>query len=103
MVVQRKDPHHEDELSVVGETTITGKNQVSLPSRGLRRLGWDKGDRLIVRMLGDDMMVLARRPESWADAFSGKMGHVFGTHEDTLRFLDEERRDWEEWEKSRGI
>jgi bifunctional DNA-binding transcriptional regulator/antitoxin component of YhaV-PrlF toxin-antitoxin module len=98
MVIQRKDPPHEDEVGVVGETTITGKNQVSLPARGLRRLGWDKGDRLIVRMLGDDMMALTRRPENWADAFSGKMGHVFGTHEDTMRFLEEERRDWEERE-----
>ena len=80
----------------VGETTITGKNQVSLPARGLRLLGWDKGDHLIVKILGDDMMVLVRRPESWTEAFAGRLGHVFGTHEENLRFIEEERRSWDE-------
>lgn len=87
----------------VGETTITGKNQISLPSQGVRQLGWRKGDRLIVSVLSDDMMVLMRRPESWADAFSGKMGDVFGTHEDTLRFLEEERQSWRDWQERHGV
>lgn len=87
----------------VGETTITGKNQISLPAQGLRELGWGKGDRLMVQILGDNMLVLMRRPESWADAFSGKMGDVFGDHEDTMRYLDEERQGWEERAERYGI
>lgn len=79
-----------------GETTITSKNQVSLPASNLRELGWQHGDRLIVRRVGDDMLLLMRRPESWTAAFAGKMGDVFGNHEDTLRYLDEERADWDE-------
>jgi len=46
----------------------------------------------------DIKKALMRWPDSWADVFSGKMGHVFGTHADTMRFLEEERRDWEEWD-----
>jgi len=80
----------------VGETTITGKNQVSLPTQGLRLLGWEKGDRLIVEVVDDDMMLLMRRPENWAEAFAGRLSHVFGPHEENLRFLEEERRPWEE-------
>jgi hypothetical protein len=36
----------------VGETTITGKNQISLPAQGVRRLGWAKGDRILVQVQG---------------------------------------------------
>jgi bifunctional DNA-binding transcriptional regulator/antitoxin component of YhaV-PrlF toxin-antitoxin module len=81
--------------STVGETTITGKNQVSLPAQGVRHLGWERGDRLIVQVLGEDTMVLRRRPANWAEAYAGKLGHVFGTHQDTLRFLEQERAGWE--------
>lgn len=88
---------------IVGETTITGKNQISLPTRGLRRLGWERGDRLIVEVINDDLMMLMRRPENWADAFSGKMGDVFGDHDDTVRSLAEERQSWEDWERERGL
>jgi bifunctional DNA-binding transcriptional regulator/antitoxin component of YhaV-PrlF toxin-antitoxin module len=79
----------------VGETTITGKNQVSLPAHGVRHLGWERGDRLIVQLLDGDVMILRRRPANWAEAYAGKLGHVFGTHEENLRFLEEERANWE--------
>lgn len=87
----------------VGETTITGKNQVSLPTRGLRRLGWQRGDRLTVEVVNDNIMVLMRRPASWTDAFAGRMGDVFGGHEETKEFLDDERQEWEQWAERRGI
>src|SRR5687767_14239194 len=75
----------------IGETTVTGKNQISLPAQGMRELGWERGDRLIVQILGENMVVLTRRPKNWADEFSGKMSDVWGDHEDTLRYLEEER------------
>ena len=83
------------QVSTVGETTITGKNQVSLPAQGVRSLGWERGDRLVVQVLGEDVMVLRRRPADWAEAYAGRLGHVFGTHEENLRFLEEERASWE--------
>jgi AbrB family looped-hinge helix DNA binding protein len=83
-----------EEIARVGETTITSRNQIILPAEGVRALGWERGDRLIVNVVGNQMLLL-RRPTDWVEAFSGKMGDVFGDHEDTLRYLDEERRTWE--------
>lgn len=79
----------------VGETTITGRNQVSLPAQGLRELGWQRGDRLLVQVFGEDVMLLLRRPENWTEAFAGRMGDIFGTHQETLRWIEEERATWE--------
>ena len=55
-----------------------------------------RGDKLIVNVLGNDTLVLTRRPERWTDRFSGKMGDVWGDHEDNMRYLDEERASWSE-------
>jgi hypothetical protein len=41
-------------------------------------------------------MAAEGRPETWTEAFSGKLGHVFGDHDDTLAFLDGERASWDE-------
>lgn len=79
---------------IAGETTITGKNQVSLPAKSVKELGWERGDRLIVEILGDDMLVLVKRPDKWAEAFAGQLTNVFGTHEETVRWLDGERGGW---------
>ena len=81
---------------LVGETTITGKNQVSLPVQGLRLLGWEGGNHLLVEILSEDVMILIRRPDRWTDAFAGRLTDVFGTHEETLRWLEDERRSWDE-------
>ena len=104
MVAQRKGAEPRRlEMGTVGKTTITGKNQISLPAEALRQLGWEKGDRLLVQYFGDNRLVLMREPASWADEFSGKMGDVFGDHEDTMRFLEEERQGWEERAERYGI
>lgn len=79
----------------VGATKITGRNQISLPAQGLRELGWKRGDELLIEVVGQDMLLLVRRPKDWVEAYSGKMGDVFGDHQDTLQYLDEERRSWE--------
>lgn len=86
-------------IKPVGETTITGKNQITLPAEGMRELGWGRGDQLLVQIFGEDTLLLMRRPKSWTQAFSGRLGHVFGDHEDNLRYLDEERRSWEREER----
>lgn len=78
----------------VRETTITGKNQINLPAASVRKLGWERGDRLIVQVVGEDLMVLLKRPDNWTEAFAGKLSGVFGNHEEVLRYLAEERRGW---------
>jgi AbrB family looped-hinge helix DNA binding protein len=80
---------------MVGETTITGKNQISLPADGVRALGWKRGDQLLVELIHDDMLVLMRRPERWVDAFAGKLGHLYGSHDDTIEHLVAERESWD--------
>ena len=81
--------------SVVGETTITGRNQISLPAEGLRQLRWKRGDRLLAEVVGEDLLLLVRRPARWTDAFAGRLSDVFGTYDETLRWLEEERKDWD--------
>lgn len=76
------------------EITITGKNQVSLPAQTLRDLGWQRGDRLLVAVEGDTL-TLKRRPDSWTDTYAGMFSDLFGSHEQTRAYLDEERRAWE--------
>ena len=78
------------------EITITDENQVNLPDASLEELGWRPGDRLLVRVLGNDTLVLTKPPKSWADKFSGNMGDVWGDHEDNMRYLNEERATWSE-------
>lgn len=78
------------------EITITSKNRVSLPAESLRELGWQPGDTLMVTVMGNAMLVLSRPVESWTDFYSGKMGDVWGDHEDNMRYLDEERASWNE-------
>lgn len=79
-------------IKVVGEATISCRNQISLPSTDTRALGWERGDHLLVEVVGRDMLRLVQRPKNWIATFSGQMGDVFGDDEDTLRYLDAERR-----------
>ena len=83
------------------DTTISSKNQITLPVEILRRLGLKSGDKLIVRDVGRHI-VLFPRPENWLQAFAGSMRGVYGeTVEDIDRYIEElrdspERRAWHE-------
>ncbi len=81
---------------IAGDATLTAKNQVSLPAKRMRELGWEKGDKLIVEVLGEDMLLLVRRPARWTDAFAGRLTHVFGTHEENVEWIERERTNWTE-------
>ncbi|MGH2409580.1 MAG: hypothetical protein ACRDGS_04325, partial [Chloroflexota bacterium] len=70
------------------------KNQVTLPTRGLAAVGWERGDHLLVEVIDEHMLLLVRRPADWVDAFAGQLSDVFGTHEETRAYLDQERRAW---------
>ncbi len=85
-------------IHLIGETTLTGKNQVSLPAQGIRALGWERGDTLIVETVGDEAILLLRRPRSWTEFFAGRLSDVFGDHEENLRWLRGERSTWDEGE-----
>lgn len=72
-----------------------------MPAEAVRCLGWEKGNVLIVEIVeepitGDRRILLTRKPESWTDYFSGKLGHIYGTHEETIAELEEMRAEWDE-------
>lgn len=80
---------------LLGEVTISGRGVVNLPARALRSTGWQRGDRLFVELLDDEVVILIKRPTDIADAFAGKLTDLFPDPEDTRRFLAEERASWD--------
>ncbi len=56
-------------------------------------MNWTRGDRLIVETL-DDIMVLMRCSSSWTEDLAGRLTHVLDSHEETLEWMEEERRRW---------
>jgi AbrB family looped-hinge helix DNA binding protein len=78
-----------------GDATVRGEGIIDLPAEVLRALGWREGDRLAVSVVNAETIVLARRAIPTAGELAGRLGHVFGTHEDVMRYLEEERQGWE--------
>jgi hypothetical protein len=56
----------------VGEVATDGGDRISLPARGIRELGWEPGDQLLVQLVSEDMVLLMRRPRGSA----GRSAHV---------------------------
>jgi AbrB family looped-hinge helix DNA binding protein len=86
-------------LHIVGETKISARGAVNLPARALREVGWKHGDQVVVEIVDEERIVLTKRPEDIVDALAGRLTHLFPSHEDTLRFLDEERASWDEFDR----
>lgn len=86
-------------LQTAGEAKISPRGAVNLPAKLLREMGWKHGDRVLIEVMGDDSIVLARKPESLADSLAGRLTHLFPGGEDTQRFLDEERASWDELDR----
>ncbi len=82
----------------IREGTVANETEVSLPADVLKQLGWAVGTKLVVNVVDKDTIILARRPENYAEAFAGRLTGVFGTHEEVLRYLDEERASWDKEE-----
>lgn len=81
---------------MLGEVTISGRGVVNLPAQALRETGWTRGDRLYVEVVDNQIVVLLRRPQDIAEAFAGKLTHLFPDPEDNRRFLRDERAGWME-------
>ena len=82
----------------VREGTVANETEVSLPADVLAQLGWEAGTKLVVSVVDKDTVILWRRPKDYASYFAGRLTGVFGTHEENLRYLDEERASWDEEE-----
>jgi len=71
---------------------VSKRHQISVPSAVRKRLGIKEGDRLLVEVKGD-MMILLREPSDYVD-------HLAGLHEeiwcdvDVDEYLEDERTAW---------
>jgi AbrB family looped-hinge helix DNA binding protein len=86
-------------LESVAEAKISPRGAVNLPAKVLRDVGWQYGDEVFIDVVDDDHILLSRKPENLAEALAGRLTHLFPGGEDTLRFLDEERASWEEFDR----
>lgn len=64
-------------------STISSKNQITLPARLLRELGIGPGDRVSIRKDGD-RLVLRPRPKDWADYYGGSMRGLYGNTKEEI-------------------
>jgi AbrB family looped-hinge helix DNA binding protein len=73
----------------VAEATLSSKNQIVIPREARKALGLKPGDKLLVVLQGDNIIVL-QKPKSYRKAISG-LGR--GLYPDD--YLKKERESWE--------
>jgi len=74
-------------------STISSKNQISLPARLLREMGLAAGDRLAISREGN-RLVLRPRPRNWVEYYGGSLRGLYGqTKADVDAYLEELRED----------
>jgi AbrB family looped-hinge helix DNA binding protein len=79
-------------------TTISSKNQITLPAHLLRELGLAPGDRLAIKRDGA-RLVLRPRPKDWVSYYGGSLAGVYGnTREETDHGIEELRAGWDDRE-----
>lgn len=71
---------------------VSGRYQISLPSRARRALGIEAGDRLMV-VVQDGMIILLPQPEDYVAYMAGLHREVWQGL-DTTAYLHEERAAW---------
>ena len=80
-------------------STISSKNQITLPVHLLRELGIGPGDRLAISLDGA-RLVLRARPKDWVRYHAGSLAGLYGTNvreaDDYVRGL---RDEWAEGEE----
>jgi AbrB family looped-hinge helix DNA binding protein len=77
--------------------TVISQTEITLPAEMMRKLGWEPGDQLMVSVFAGDTVTLRRRPRRQATDFpAGTMSDIWGSHDDVLRYLEEERASWKD-------
>jgi AbrB family looped-hinge helix DNA binding protein len=75
-------------------TTISSKNQITLPVHLLRELGLAAGDRLAISREGN-RLVLRGRPKDWAKYYGGSLRGLYGKDRAEIdAYLEELRAEW---------
>ena len=73
-------------------STISTKNQITLPVHLLRQMGVGPGDRLAVTLEGG-RLVLRARPRDWVEHYAGSLPNLWG---DTIEEIDAHIREGRE-------
>ena len=71
---------------------VSSRHQIALPSAARKRLGIQAGDRLLVDVQGD-VIVLLTKPENYVTYMAGLHKNVWQDVEPTV-YLNEERAAW---------
>ena len=76
-------------------STVSGKNQITLPVNLTRQLGIQPGDKLTIEIIGGELVIIPQ-PDSWVQYFQGSMKGTYGqSKEQADRLIAEERASWE--------
>jgi antitoxin ChpS len=73
----------------MAEATLSSKNQIVIPREARERLGLKPGDKLIVELDGDKVIIL-QKPKSFAKAIRGLAVGLYGPD-----YLKKERESWD--------
>jgi AbrB family looped-hinge helix DNA binding protein len=73
----------------VTEATLSSKNQIVVPREAREALGVRPGDKLLIVVRGDTVLILPR-PESWSKSLRGLAGEPYPDE-----YLDRERASWD--------
>jgi AbrB family looped-hinge helix DNA binding protein len=83
-------------------TTISSKNQITLPAHLLREMGLAAGDRLAVALEGG-RLVLRARPKDWVQYYGGSLAGLYGDSAAEIEaYIAEERSHTERDEAIEG-
>ena len=83
-----------NEAGTMPKTTISSKNQITLPARLLREMGLKAGDQVAVG-IEEGSLVLHPRPQDWVSYTAGALKGVYGkTKADVDAYLEELRGEW---------
>jgi len=77
-------------------TTISSKNQITLPAHLLRELGLGNGDRLAISREGN-RLILRPRPKDWVGYHGGSLRGLYGDGKEEIDAYVRGLRD--EWER----
>ena len=64
-------------------STISSKNQITLPIHLLREIGLGPGDRLAVTREGN-RLILRARPKNWARYYAGSLAGLYGNSREEI-------------------
>jgi bifunctional DNA-binding transcriptional regulator/antitoxin component of YhaV-PrlF toxin-antitoxin module len=73
-------------------STISSKNQITLPVQLLRQMGVGPGDRLAVALEGA-RLVLRARPKDWVEHYAGSLPDYWGSTDEEIDAYVRELRD----------